>query len=112
MRARPNVIIISTIEFPVPTSTSTRSCGRGSASTPAHGTDVAQNVTNVHLIAQLNNFISAPRFSFFLLFPRKSLDVFLLADIKQIAAKWPSLPCRSLSAVRGVLFIMGIMQLR
>lgn len=62
MRARPNVIIISTIEFPVPTSTPR--CGCGSAFTPAHGTDVAQNATNVHLIAQLNNFISAARFPF------------------------------------------------
>lgn len=62
MRARPNVIIISTIEFPV-----YLACLPALSSLHllrldfGFGTDVAQNVTNVHLIAQLNNFISAPR---------------------------------------------------
>lgn len=62
MRARPNVIIISTIEFPV-----YLACLPPLSSLHllrldfGFGTDVAQNVTNVHLIAQLNNFISAPR---------------------------------------------------
>lgn len=62
MRARPNVIIISTIEFPV-----YLACLPPLPSLHllrldfGFGTDVAQNVTNVHLIAQLNNFISAPR---------------------------------------------------
>lgn len=62
MRARPNVIIISTIEFPVylasPPPLSSLHLLRLDF---GFGTDVAQNVTNVHLIAQLNNFISAPR---------------------------------------------------